>query len=112
MTSGKLVTSVSLMRGLFLLFGFLCACVAIWGIIGAWQAAPLVVGLAVVETTVFIAAYVGLQQRTWWGYRSAQIASGLLLFGFPVLTVLGVYFLSQLAKPEVKQSFSQDEADN
>ncbi len=99
--------TVALMRGLSLLLGFLFGFMALWATVSDEPSNPWGVLAAYAITAVFVGIYIGLGERKVWGYRFAQAASVLLLLGFPILTVRGIYFLAQFSTPEAKQIFHE-----
>lgn len=97
--------SIGQMRGIFAFFGALGALGIILSVMSG-EPDLFVIAFLLVEVVIFFAAFVGLGKRTRSGRTFAQIASVLLLLGFPILTIFGVIYLGKLSKVEMKEALS------
>ncbi len=69
---------------------------------------PFILAMMGVVVLASLAAAVGLRQLQPWGRLLAIVYAAVTLLALPVGTLLGVFLLVYLFKPEVKAAFSSD----
>lgn len=91
-----------------ILFAFCTFLIPVYAGIGVSLSSVIISLTCGIIAVCFFVAFRGLGKRSVTGFNFARISSVILLFGFLILTPLGVSYLIKLSKPEMKRALGKD----